>query len=98
MIFRMCGKDYRGSSALEIVNAIRRETFLESEGTTARHFMLNSLAELGRFIPLKRLGSCKGLDDETFALGYLFLRDQYGLGELSDVPDRNLWARPLYLT
>lgn len=38
------------------------------------------------------------LDDETLALSYLYLCDEFGKGELLDVPNRNRWARgPLTL-
>lgn len=98
MIFRICGKEYCGSSALEIVKAIRREAFAASEFITPRLFMLNSLAEFGRRVPLGEFRSFNRLDDETFALSYLYLRDEHGLGELSDVPNRSLRVRPLHFT
>jgi hypothetical protein len=98
MVFLVCGKEYCGSTALEIVNAIRREASKDNENGTSRQFIMNSLAELHHRIPVGETSGYTRLDDETFALSYLYLRDEYGLGELSDVPHRNLWARPLHLT
>ena len=98
MVFRMSGKEYCGQSALEIVNALKQEAFERDEGITHRQFILNSLAELRHRIPLRRIDAGDTLDDEMFALCYLYLRDEYGLGELSDVAYRHAVARPLNLT
>lgn len=97
MVFRCCGKEYCGESALEIVDALKQETQGLEEKITAREFMLNSFAELRHRIPLRRVDPAGRMDDETFALSYLYLRDEYGLGELLDLPNRNRWARPLNL-
>ena len=35
------------------------------------------------------------LDEEMLALSYLYLRDEFGAGELRDVPGRQRWAHPL---
>jgi hypothetical protein len=97
MVFRWRGKEYCGRSALEIVNALKRETHGIKEKITAREFVLNSFAELSRCLPLGRIDTAGRFDDETFALSYLCLRDEKGLGELSGVPNRDRRARPLNL-
>lgn len=97
MVFRICGKEYCGQSALEIVNALKQEAFERNEKVTHRQFILNSFAELRHRLPLLRIDAGNQLDDELFALCYLYLRDEYGLGELSDVAYRHAHAQPLNL-
>lgn len=95
--FRMCGKEYSGGSALEIVNAIKRDSNGEDKRITSRQFLLASLMEMRDRSRSNDEGISERLDDETLALSYLYLRDEYGEGELLDVPNRNRWARPLNL-
>ena len=97
MVFRCCGKEYCGRSALEIVDELKRETHGLEVKLTAREFILKSFAELRHRIPLGQLDTTGRMDDETFAFSYLYLRDEYGVGELLEVPNRNGWARPLNL-
>jgi hypothetical protein len=97
MVFRCSGKEYCGRSALEIVDELKRETHGLEVKLTAREFMLKLFVELRHRIPLRQVDTTGRMDDETFALGYLYLRGEYGLGELSEVPNRNRWARPLNL-
>lgn len=97
MVFRKCGKEYSGSSALEIVNALKRDVSGNDGGLTSRQFLLTSLMSMRN-----RSGPVDGengmqLDDEILALSYLYLCDEYGEGELLEVPNRNRWARPLNL-
>lgn len=98
MVFRVCGKEYCGQSALAIVNAMKQEAFERHEKVTHRQFILSSFAERRHRIPCLRIDAGKQMDDERFALCYLYLRDEYGLGELCDVAYRHAHARPLYLT
>jgi hypothetical protein len=97
MVFRAGGKEYRGSSALEIVQALRREApgGGDGAGRTLRQFLRDSLEQLGDRIPLREIDVSDRLDEETLALSYLYLRDEFGVGELRDVPGRQRWAHPL---
>ena len=96
MVFRTGGREYRGSSALEIVQALRREAVQASgPGPTLRQFLLGSLEQLRDSIPLRELDVSDRLSDEMLALSYLYLRDEFGAGELLDVPGRQRWGHPL---
>ncbi len=96
MVFRAGGREYRGSSALEIVHALRREAAGgDGGGRTLRQFLRDSLEQLGDRIPLRELDVSDRLDEEMLALSYLYLRDEFGAGELRDVPGRQRWAHTL---
>jgi hypothetical protein len=96
MIFCAGGREYRGSSALEIVQALRREhAGGDGSGRTLRQFLRDSLAQLSDRIPLRELDVSDRLDEEMLALSYLYLRDEFGAGELRDVPNRQRWAHTL---
>ena len=89
MVFRSGGREYRGASALEIVQALRREAGADGgAGQTLRQFLCASLEQLSDRIPLRDLDVSDRLDEEMLALSYLYLRDEFGAGELSDVPVR----------
>jgi hypothetical protein len=93
MVFRAGGREYRGSSALEIVQALRREDADEDgAGRSLRQFLRDSLERLRDQIPLRELDVSDRLDEEMLALSYLYLRDEFGAGQLSDVPGRHRWA------
>lgn len=96
MIFSAGGKEYRGASALEIVRALKREAApAGGAAQPVRQFLLESLEQLGDRIPLREIDVSDRLDDEMLALSYLYLRDEFGAGELRDVPNRQRWAHPL---
>lgn len=96
MIFRSDGKEYSGSSAVEIVDAIKRDALDgRHEEVPLRRFLAASLAQFSDRIPLRELDVSDRLDAETLALSYLYLRDEFGLGELTEVPNRSDWAHPL---
>ena len=96
MVFRAGDREYQGTSALEIVEALRREAAGgDGAGQTLRQFLLDSLERLGDRIPLRELDVSDRLGDEMLALSYLYLRDEFGAGELSDVPGRQRWAHTL---
>jgi hypothetical protein len=83
MVFRAGGKEYSGSSALEIVQALRREaTESDEAGQPLKQFLRDSLEQLGDRIPLRELDVSDRLDEEMLALSYLYLRDEFGAGEL----------------
>jgi len=96
MVFRAGDREYQGTSALEIVQALRRET-AGGDGAcqNLRQFLLDSLGQLSDRIPLRELDVSDRLDDEMLALSYLYLRDEFGAGELEDVPHRQRWGHPL---
>jgi hypothetical protein len=79
------GKEYRGASAVEIVDALKRDAFGDGhEEVSLRQFLAASLARFSDRIPLRELDVSDRLDEETLALSYLCLRDEFGLGELRD--------------
>ena len=88
MIFWMDSTSYSGSSAIEIIGKIERDTteYLQEEGTT-RDFIAWSLLKLSDQLPLRELDISDKVTDETLALSYLCLLDQYGLGELNTLPN-----------
>jgi hypothetical protein len=96
LLFRVGERVYLGDTALEIVSALQIEDGGGAgEAVKVREFLRRSFARLSDRIPLRELDVSDRLDDETLALSYLYLRDEYGAGELSGVPRRSLWARPL---
>lgn len=93
--FRAEGKEYRGSSALEIVGSLNEEeACVLQKQLSVREFMLRSLAELsGGCIRMREADVSGQMDDEKLALGYLYLREGYGAGELSGAPLRKQRSR-----
>ena len=86
MLFRVEGKEYGGESALEIVQSIKRDASDgDSDSLTLREFLRRSLNQLSDRIHFRELDVSDRLDDETLALGYLFLLDKFKTGELSGV-------------
>lgn len=89
MIFRVRGKDVGGESASEIVRALERE---EQEYTSCGgpigQYLIWSLNQLNGSVPPRDVDLSDRLDDETLALGYLLLLDEYGIGELKINNDR----------
>jgi len=89
MIFRTESKVYIGSSAVGIVADIERDNAeYPFRGRPLRHFVSWSLEQLGDRIPQRELDVSSRINDETLALSYLCLRDEYGLGAL--VPDHDI--------
>ncbi len=96
MVFRAGGREYRGASALEIVYALKREAEASRDaGRSVRQFLRDSLEELSDRIPLRERDVSDRLDEEMLALSYLYLRDEFGAGELSGVPGRQRWTHAL---
>ena len=89
MLFRVGGKEYGGESALEIVESLKRDAHGgPGEAPTLRGFLRRSLEQLSDRIHFRELDVSDRLDDETLALGYLYLLDRFGAGELSGMPLR----------
>jgi hypothetical protein len=86
MLFKVDAREYQGDSALEIVNALKRDTLNgQGDSVTLREFLRRSFAELSDRIHLRELDVSDRLNDEMLALGYLYLCDEYGAGELRTV-------------
>lgn len=83
MKFRINGTEYTGSSALDIVRAIGRDA---GGPESPREFLRRAHAELCEHVPARELDVSERLSDETLALNYLCLCDEYGVGELLDAP------------
>ncbi len=87
MRFRINGTEHAGASALDIVEAMRLDAARTGHGwASSREFLRWAHAELGERIPARELDVSDRLDDDTLALGYLCLCDEYGVGELVDAP------------
>lgn len=96
MLFKVGERVYLGETALEIVDALKSEALnCNSDEVSLREFLRWSFSHLSDRIPLRELDVSERLDEEMLALSYLYLRDEYGVGELADVPHRSRWARPL---
>lgn len=82
--YRTEAKTYRGMSAVEVLLALERDTPSYPEpGAPLCRFLSWSLARLDDAIPTRDLLVSPRLSDETLALWFLSLCDQYGIGSLS---------------
>jgi hypothetical protein len=96
LLFRVGERVYLGETALEIVHALKVEALNgRSDSVNLQEFLRWSFDRLSDRIPLRELDVSERLDEEMLALSYLYLRDEYGAGELLGVPRRSSWARPL---
>jgi hypothetical protein len=96
MMFRVEGREYEGETAVEVVESLKRDALgAKGDELTLPDFLRWSYARLSDRIPLRELDVADALDEETLALSYLYLRDEFGAGELAGVPLRERWARPL---
>jgi hypothetical protein len=83
MIFQVGEKNYRGESATEILRSLEQDTpDYPYRGQPLRKFLRWSLSQLGDKLPARELDLSDRLPDEALALSYLYLRDEYGAGEL----------------
>jgi hypothetical protein len=83
MIFLSGGKCYRGESAVEIVRALELAAAdYPYRGQPVRRFLLWALADMRAQLHPRELDLRARLDDEALALNYLYLCDEYGVGEL----------------
>ena len=89
MIFRLRERDVSGRSAIEVVRALERD---DKEyrycGGPIRQYLIWSLGQLSDSVPPRDLDLSDRLEDETLALGYLLLLDEYGVGEIVGPIDR----------
>jgi hypothetical protein len=94
MLFRIGEKEYSGESAADIVHALQLDMLGgQRQQLSLREFLLWSLSQLRDRIPLRELDVSDKLENETLALNYLYLRDEYGAGELSDVRRQDALSR-----
>ena len=83
MTFRIEKKDYCGNTALEIVRALESDTTdYPHQGQPVRKFLKWSLQNLSNTIPPRDMHLSKRMRAEELALSYLYLRDEYGAGQL----------------
>lgn len=85
MVFKTGSKRYCGASATEIVREMERDAFqYPIVRGTLHQFLKWSLAQLSDRIPPRELDLNAQLNDETLALSYLCLLEEYRLGELAE--------------
>lgn len=83
MIFQVGGKRYCGSSAVAVVRAMESDARdYPHAGQSIRQFVKWSLGRLRHRIPPREMNLSGRLDEETAALNYLCLRDEYDAGNL----------------
>lgn len=83
LTFQYKGKEYCGTSALDIVRAIERDTkHYPHRGQSIRRFLNWSLERLVDRLPPRDLDLSDRLNDDELALNYLYLRDEYEAGKL----------------
>jgi hypothetical protein len=89
MIFRLRETDISGRSAIEVVRALERnDREYRYCGGPIRRYLRWSLNKLSGSVPPRDLDLSDRLDEETLALGYLLLLDEYGVGEIVEHNNR----------
>ena len=85
MTFTLRGKDVSGRSALEVVRSLERDDKeYHSCGGPIRQYLIWSLSRLNGSVPPRDLDLSDTLEDETLALDYLLLLDEYGVGKIQE--------------
>jgi hypothetical protein len=82
MKFRFEGKTYHGKTATEIIRAIQRDKHEPLRRSEVRDFISWAVSELEDLVPQRDLDFSERLSDETLALNYIYLCDEYGLGKV----------------
>ena len=91
LIFRTNNKYYSGRSAIEVVRSLERDDkSYRHSGGPIREYLNWSLHQLSGSVPPRDLEISDRLGDETLALGYLVLLDEYGLGEIVSQPSTEM--------
>jgi len=89
MIFRFRGKEFKGVSWIDVVRSLERhDKEYRSCGGPIRRYLNWSLNRLRGAVPPRDIDLSDCLEDETLALGYLLLLDEYGVGEIVGPIDR----------
>jgi len=84
MIFWIGERQYSGTSAVQIVRAIERDDIEYCNHGPIRDYLTFYLNRLRATVSARDLDLSDRLEDETLALSYLLLLDEYGLGEFVD--------------
>ena len=83
MIFRFRGKEFKGVSWIDVVRSLERDDKeYRSSGGSIRQYLTWSLNKLRGSVGPRDIDLSDRLEDETLALGYLLLLDEYGVGEI----------------
>lgn len=83
-LLSVTGGTYIRATAIEIVRAIEADTHdYTNKGGTLSDFLRWSLARLRASIPRRELDLGQRVGDETLALSFLLLLDEYGIGKLT---------------
>ncbi len=84
MIFRFKNKEYKGATAVELVEQMQRDDtdFVVSNGGSIQEFVRWSLRKLSDRLPPREPDLSPRVSDEIQARGYLSLRHDYDIGEL----------------
>jgi hypothetical protein len=89
MIFRSRGKEFKGVSWINVVRSLERDDKeYRSCGGPIRQYLSWSLNQLRGTVGPRDIDLSDRLEDETLALGYLLLLDEYGVGEVVGPIDR----------
>ena len=89
MIFRFRGKEFEGVSWIDVVRSLERDDKeYRSCGGPIRQYLAWSLKQLNGAVGPRDIDLSDQLEDETLALGYLLLLDEYGVGEVVGPIDR----------
>jgi hypothetical protein len=89
MIFRFRGKEFKGASWIDVVRSLERDDEeYRSCGGPIRQYLTWSLNKLRGTVPPRDIHLSDRLEDETLALGYLLLLEEYGVGEVVGPIDR----------
>ena len=88
-MFRFQGKDFKGGTWVEVVRSLERhDKEYRSCGGPIRQYLTWSLNQLRGTVPPRDVDLSDRLENETLALGYLLLLDEYGVGEIVGPVDR----------
>lgn len=83
MIFQTEKRNYYGATALEIVRAMESDADdYPYRGQSIRQFLRWSLRHSGNQLPPREMDLSDRMDDESLALNYLYLCDEYGVGKV----------------
>lgn len=85
MIFRFKDKEYRGATAVEVVNQMATDAAdftARCSGNILQEFLEWSLKKMSDRLPPRELELSPRVGDEVQARSYLSLRHDYGIGEL----------------
>jgi hypothetical protein len=83
MIFRLREKDFKGGTWVEVVRSLERhDKEYRCRGGPIREYLIWSLNQLSGTVAPRDIDLSDRLEDETLALGYLLLLEEYGVGEI----------------